>query len=437
MEQNRTDDPFRLIEGLARDLALRAMETGWQGPPYDPFKLADELGIEVVARQDLDDARLVAEEGRPRIEFNPHRRPARVRFSVAHEIGHTLFDDYADRARYRDLDERRGDDWQLEALCNVAAAELLMPAGALPIAESDDLDLVRLLGQRARFEVSTEALLRRVVRLTSRAVSLFTAARPSPRAEFRVDYVVRSRAWAAPISSGDRVSESGVLARCTAVGYSDHGAEVWSGSEVFVQAVGVPPYPGDTFPRIVGLIQPPHESVSRDPGIRYVRGDASQPRTHGPAIIAHIVNDAAMRWGGHGFSRALVDAHRQAADAYANWDATDRRFGEVHFATAGPDLWIASLLAQRGFGPTRTREPRVRVRALRQGLQELADRALSVGAEVHMPLIATGQGGMRWPAVRDLILEELGQRHVPVTVYLLPDAPAPDDVSEADQLALF
>src|SRR5689334_22798935 len=148
-------DPMAAIEHRARELTLQAMEEGWDGPPYDPFQLGDSLGIGIVARQDLDDARLVASGDGPRIEFNPQRRPARIRFSVAHEIGHFLFDDYADRVRYRDLAQRRDDDWQLEILCNVAAAEFLMPAGAFPMRESEDLSLPRLLDQRAGFGVST------------------------------------------------------------------------------------------------------------------------------------------------------------------------------------------------------------------------------------------------------------------------------------------
>ncbi len=51
---------------------------GWTGPPYGPFELADSLDIELVARQDLDDARLHSLRGRPRIEFNPVRRPPAV-----------------------------------------------------------------------------------------------------------------------------------------------------------------------------------------------------------------------------------------------------------------------------------------------------------------------------------------------------------------------
>lgn len=433
LQQQDRGGPFEWVETRARELALEAIEQGWSGPPYDSFKLADALGIEVVARQDLDDARLVAIEGRPRIEFNPQRRPARIRFSLAHEIGHLLFDDYADRTRYRDMDQRRADDWQLEVLCNVAAAELLMPAGALPIAQTADLDLVRLLDLRAKFGVSTEALLRRVVRLTARPVCLFAAARTDD-GRFRVDYVVGSRAWAPEFSSGDVVT-SEVLGRCTAVGYADHGVETWAGHDLRVQAVGVPPYPGDRFPRVIGLLQPASDTVPDDAGLRYVRGDASQPHTDGRAIIAHVVNNHAQRWGGQGFARSLMKEFPAARDVYAGWPAKERKLGALHVAPAADDLWIASLVAQAGYGPSD--QPRLRLPALRQSLESLAETARNLGAEVHMPLIGTGQGGTPWPKVRDLILEELGGRHVPVTVHILPAAPMPEDTDDNVQMALL
>ena len=305
LEAKVTDDPLAWIEHRSREVALAAMEEGWSGPPYDSFNLADALGIEVVARQDLDDARLVAIDGRPRIEFNPQRRPARIRFSIAHEIGHWLFDDYAERTRYRDMDQRRADDWQLEVLCNIAAAEFLMPPGAFPIRATDDLNVVSLLDQRSKLGVSTEALLRRVVRLTGRAVALFAAARVEDSPSFRLDYVVSSRGWHSPVRAGDRISQT-VLGTCTAVGYSDARDETWNDEELHVQAVGVPPYPGDRFPRVVGLIQPAVERSERKDGIRYVRGDAADPRSDGPAIIAHVVNNQAQRWGGRGFANSLM-----------------------------------------------------------------------------------------------------------------------------------
>lgn len=436
LEQHPERDPYEWVEQRARDLALTAMESGWSGPPYDAFQLADALGIEVVARQDLDDARLVKVHDQPRIEFNPQRPRARTRFSVAHEIGHFLFEDYADRTRYRDLDQRRDDDWQLEVLCNVAAAELLMPAGALPIGEAADLDLVRLIDQRERFGVSMEALLRRIVRLTSRAASLFAAARVTDAPTFRVDYTVASRAWRPPVSSGDVVTDT-VLARCTAVGYADHATEEWNGTDVHVQAVGVPPYPGATFPRVIGLLQPRDDVEGVDVGIRYVRGDAAAPRAEGVAIIAHVVNNQAQHWGGRGFVRALMERYPDAAGNFAERPADQRRLGAVHLQQVNPDLWIASMVAQAGFGPAPTNQPRLRLHALRNALQQVAAHAQRLGATVHMPLIGTGQGGVRWPKIRDLVLDEIAYQEVPVTVYVLPDAPMPEEASDDEQMSLL
>ena len=434
LESEGTDDPIGWVENASRELSLAAMEKGWEGPPYDSFQLADLMGVEVVAMQDLDDARLVAAGDKPRIEFNPSRRPARVKFSIAHEIGHLLFDDYAERTRYRDAADRRPDDWQLEMLCNIAAAELLMPMGALPIHETQDLSLVRLLDQRKRFGVSTEALLRRVVRLADTQACVFAAARVEDTPTFRIDYVVASRNWQSPVRAGEELSDT-VLARCTAVGYSDHAIEKWGGTELRVQAVGVPPYPGDRFPRVVGLLMPA-DSVETHGGIHYVRGDASTPRAETPVIIAHIVNDKGQRWGGQGFARALINGFPQAADDYARWPFEERGFGDVHVATAADGVWIASMLAQGGFGP-RVGKRRLRILALRKALRRVAQLAKQKGAEVHMPPIGTGQGGADWPMVRDLVLEEIVDSGVPVTVYVLPDAQMPSETLDVEQLALL
>ena len=438
MEPTGGDNPQAAIELRARELVLRAMEDGWTGPPYDPFELADTLDIELVARQDLDDARLVTVEDRPRIEFNPARRAARVRFSIAHEIGHFLFPDYAVRPRYRDPTKRRGDDWQLEMLCNIAAAEFLMPVGAFPIAETDELSLTHLLDLRRQFGVSTEALLRRAVKLTGHATSLFAAARLPDAEGFRLDYVVPSRAWAAPITIGAHIAADSVLSRCTAVGFADDAVEDWDGGRMQVQAVGVPPYPGDRFPRLVGLLSPDDADDRFRAGLRYVRGDAGEPRRDGPAIIAHVVNDRARSWGGRGFAASLIRRYPDARDEYAAWaSGGNLTRGAVHLADAGGGLWIASLVAQAGYGDMPAAKPRLRIAALRSALEKVADMALEHKADVHMPLIGTGQGGARWPSVRDLVLEELADRWVASTVYVLPDAPMPEDVPADEQLSLL
>lgn len=435
-------DPYAAIEQRARDLVLKAMEDGWSGPPYDPFELADAMGVEVVARQDVEDARLVPEvENRPRVEFNPNRRSARIRFSVAHELGHMLFADHGKRVQYRQRShgiQSRNDDWQLEVLCNIAAAELLMPVGAFPMSEAADLSLPHLLDLRQTFGVSTEALLRRVVKLTDRSVCLFAAARLGDEEGFRLDYLVGSRGWRDGIEAGDRLPVDSVLSQCTAVGFSDERVEQWGGHDVLVQAVGIPPYPQHRFPRVVGLLQPAVDEGDRTQGLRYLRGDASQPSADGPAIVAHVVNDKAERWGGRGFAVSLMDRFPEARDDYADWakDRARRQLGALHRFEVKPQLWVASLVAQSGYGDTQSSRPRLRLSALRSCLQRLGEVAQELQATVHIPPIGTGQGGTAWPPIRDLLLEELADRQVSVTVYVLPDAPMPQDSESATQLKL-
>jgi O-acetyl-ADP-ribose deacetylase (regulator of RNase III) len=440
LEREGGGDPFLTIEDRAKELTFEAMEAGWEGPPYDPFSLAAFLGIELVASQELEDARLIADDDRPRIEFNPSRRPARVRFSIAHEIGHFLFPDYGQRIRYRDISQRRHDDWQLEILCNVAAAEFLMPAGAFPIEKASDLSLPHLLDLRSHFGVSTEALLRRTVKLTDEPSCLFAAARLGEGEGFRIDYLVRSRAWGPQIATGTTLPRDSVLHRCTAVGFSDDAVEDWLGERIHVQVVGVPPYPGDNFPRLVGLLDPADPTDRDEARLRYIRGNAAHPRREGPTIVAHVVNDQARSWGGRGFAVDLMREYPRARDEYANWaGAGNLKRGEINLAQAGADLWIASLVAQAGYADAQPAEerPRLRLPALQRALRRLATVARELGAAVHMPAIGTGQGGARWPKVRDLIVEELVDRQIPTTVYILPDAPMPEDAPADDQLSLI
>src|SRR4051794_24257145 len=157
------------MTSAARDVVVRAIDNGWTGPPFDPLTLADQLKVAVVPRDDVDDARTVPLGASAyRIEFNPSKPRGRLRYSVAHEIAHTFFSDCGQRVRNRVAhSEATTDEWQLEALCNIGAAEILMPMGMLPRLEAPDLSVDNLMSLRKRFDVSTEALFIRVVRLTA------------------------------------------------------------------------------------------------------------------------------------------------------------------------------------------------------------------------------------------------------------------------------
>ncbi|WP_454743971.1 hypothetical protein [Cupriavidus necator] len=96
-------DPVAVMESRARELVLGAIDEGWSGPPFDPLELARWLDIPTEARGDIPDARTVPHgDGLLRLEYNPMRPRGRLRFSIAHEIAHSLFADCADEIRHRD-----------------------------------------------------------------------------------------------------------------------------------------------------------------------------------------------------------------------------------------------------------------------------------------------------------------------------------------------
>ena len=425
------DDPVALITARARGLVYQARERGWQGPPFDPFELADQLGIEVVAVDELDDARLVFVRGRPRIDFNPNRPRARVRFSVAHELAHWLFPDAAEEIRHRTHSrDQRGDDWQVELLCNLGAAEFLMPVGSFPELAGDALKINRLMRIRQEFGVSTEALLLRMARVTPEPVAVFAAARVTSEPEFRIDYVTDTRAWSPEIVRGLRV-RAGALAECTAVGHTAKGPADSGGWPCTSNASAF----RRTLASATRELSACSDQAERRPsalGINYVDGDATTPRGDGPRIIAHVVNDKTSNWGGRGFAVALRQRWPESQAQFRAWAGGKPALGSGHLAELDDEVSVFSMVAQHGYGPS----PRTRLRygALERCVSELGTIAGDLGASVHMPLIGTGHAGGDWGTVKELIYAELSARGIDVTVYVIPGAPLPEEAET--QLAL-
>jgi hypothetical protein len=256
-------DAVEAIAERARKTVLDAMDAGWSGPPFDPLRLADLLHIEVSPSAEVNDARTVpAGASRARIEFNPNRPAGRVRYSVAHEIAHTLFPDCADKVRQRIRhQEATRDEWQLEALCNIGAAEFLMPFGSLSEVTEQDLAIDRLLALQKKYQVSTEALVIRIVRMMNIQCAMFCASRPdieNRTGRYRLDYAIGSPSWSVPRQRAVTLPHDTIIAECAAIGYTTSGDEVWDErtGKVHIEAVGVPPYPGSRFPRVVGILRP-------------------------------------------------------------------------------------------------------------------------------------------------------------------------------------
>jgi O-acetyl-ADP-ribose deacetylase (regulator of RNase III) len=423
------EDPIVVVSRQARSIVLGAVEDGLQGPPFDPLQFARYLKIPVVAREDVHEARTVLASGprKLRIEFNPNRPQGRMRFSIAHELGHTLFPDCAEAVRHRSPHTIvEGDEWQVELLCNIAAAEFLMPIGTGINLAQELVTIENLLRLRNMYDVSVEALCRRVVKLTSEPCAFFAAARveASDRGPVhRIDYTIPSRSWNLPTKSGTQIQASKILSECTAVGFTAKGKEKWGlrASDFQIEAVGIPPYPGHRYPRVVGVLFPTGGQVKRRTSqVAYLRGDATEPRGQDAQILAQIVNDKTPSWGG-GFALVVRRKWPMVQESFRQWVAQDPKnlfLGKVHECHVSDTLRVFSMVAQHGYGPST--KPSIRYSSLRECLVQLGEMAASRGLSVAMPRIGTGQAGGNWAIVSELIDEVLCSRGVPVTVYLLP-----------------
>jgi hypothetical protein len=340
-----------------------------------------------------------------------------------------FFPDWFETIRNRLPSEPGSDNWQIELLCNVAAAELLMPTGTLEEVRHYPISVDRLMWLRKKYDVSTEAMFLRVVRLTEQPCMVFAAARvdDSSSAPYRIDYAMSSRAWRRQLPSGTIVGSRSALSECTAVGHTSSGVEKWDRlPPTYFECVGIPPYPGSRYPRVIGIILPKSASAEKLPRIRIVRGDATHPRGEGRRILAHIVNDRTPNWGA-GFALEVRKAWRNVQDDFQQWVAADDshlRLGNCHLTRVDDSLSVFSMIAQKGYGPSV--RPRIRYAALRSCLNQLACIAVNEHASVHLPRIGTGQARGNWHLIESLIDESLLARGLQVTIYDLPGAEPAD-----------
>ena len=422
------EDPIAVIERKARDLVLRARDAGWRGPPFNPTAIADLLNISVEANANVADAQIIPTDAGLRIQFNPTQARERVRFSIAHELAHTLFPDVADEVRHRGGTHRDLDEWQLEILCNLAAAEFVMPIGSLPAREQ--LPKIEILmSERRHFDVSVEAFLIRVTKIASEPVLMFCAspvADKKGQKQYRVDYAVPSKGAPAFPIVGRIVPSGSAVYACTGIGFTDSGIEKWFSHDALkVECVGIPGYPGANYPRVAGLIRFSADEAIRDP-IRFVHGDIFEPRGSDLKVICQLVNDQARLWGG-GVAKAAARKFPQAQREFSTWITTmprRKRLGEVHFAQTNDLTFVASLIGQEGFGPADS--PRIRYAALEHCLERVSEFASKRHASVHMPRLGAGQSGGSWDTVEEIVRDTLVNEGIAVMVYDLPPKRIPN-----------
>lgn len=149
-----------------------------------------------------------------------------------------------------------------------------------------------------------------------------------------------------------------------------------------------------------------------------MKGDATSPQTENTAIIAHICNDIGA-WGA-GFVLAITKRWPQPEACYRGWHAGEYEppfeLGEVQLVQVESDLWVANMIGQRGLLGDGNTIP-LKYDAVGTALENLANMAVDLDAEVHMPRIGCGLAGGSWSRIEPLIQRSLDKVDVRVFVY--------------------
>ncbi|XZE20310.1 ImmA/IrrE family metallo-endopeptidase [Pirellulaceae bacterium SH449] len=170
IDEMGVEDPREAIRLKMRN-KIAEISSLFGEPPYDLIAFASCVGLQwsdesPAFSNDSEIAPIAG--GRMLLRVNQERPLTRQRFSIAHEIGHTLFPDYQYSVKCRKANERRwSDDDLLESLCDVAASELMFPTPWFTEKlASLDYTGVSLLKLADDCLASREATVRRIVELS-------------------------------------------------------------------------------------------------------------------------------------------------------------------------------------------------------------------------------------------------------------------------------
>lgn len=170
--------PIDFANMSARDILNKL---GFDSPPFDPFEIAKAMGVIVNTNIDwekiknIKDGKIFLENDNIVIWINPIMPKNRQKFTLAHELGHLVYDILPNLDKYSQNDMsyyRNGDKNYIETRANQFAANLLMPISEISkilsdIQEKDpNVTIAELIdGLVSVLEVSREAIVVRLKRL--------------------------------------------------------------------------------------------------------------------------------------------------------------------------------------------------------------------------------------------------------------------------------
>lgn len=262
LEKFPGERPKQIIRRLAQERLADACKKRWIGPPFCPKILSSLYGIRCreVDHDIGGEGRILPDPrrpDRPMIEYRSGRMTERQRFTIFHEFAHTLFPDYCVFKTYhhKTLSEKDPEK-EFENLCDVAAAELMMPEDVFRA------DLVKgkisgagVLTLGTRFVASIEATLHRITDLvTDIPIGAAFLMAPGRGGSCEVKYSLKNTLFKKFIAPGSKIRWNGPYNTPTKMLLSvnsyphDHLVEA-------LELPLIPEYP--EYPRTALLLLPP------------------------------------------------------------------------------------------------------------------------------------------------------------------------------------
>lgn len=152
--------------------------------------------------------------------------------------------------------------------------------------------------------------------------------------------------------------------------------------------------------------------------IRYLKGDATIPQAHGSKIIAHVCNDQGT-WG-RGFYVQLSKRWTLPEQEYRKWhrdlSRKDFALGNVQFVQVGSYIHVANMIAFHG-SHAGGEAHGMHYEALERCLNTLRERALVMGASIHVQRNGLILIGGKWELILPILEQTLSNPMVPVYIY--------------------
>ncbi len=351
IEESNNSNPEEEIRLRARNLVVKAIENGWNGPPFNAIELSKFLGFQINPNDNVLDARTIP-DGKKNfsIEYNPFQKATRINFSVAHEIAHTLFPDCAEKIRNRE--EKPTLESELEQLCNIGASEIQLPYAFFSNDANSlsEISLESLIELATKYKASLESLFIRFVEVIDRPCCILICSFKDDGALI-LQYAKASNTFPKEIPKDFKIPEASVAYQCTSPGWSSRETAKWDvfDSTYNIYCIGISPLRKDNKGRVGVIITPELQNINlEDRKIQMEYGDATKPRGEGVKVIAQVVNTSGAL--GMGFGKSLSKNYPKVKTALTKWydDKTAFRLGKSQLVEISNDLYVFQMLAQKG-----------------------------------------------------------------------------------------